>query len=88
MNPDYQVNPGPKYKYFVFAHPEDKGRNYNSIPTVLHNEAWQAEKEAERLARCESSVRFCVGVIYKHYITAPVTIPITEVEYASNQKLW
>jgi hypothetical protein len=69
-----------KYKYFVFAHPEDKGRHYNSIPTVLHNSAITAGHEAERLAAQEPSIRFCVGVIYKHYVNVPVT-KINEVDY-------
>jgi hypothetical protein len=69
-----------RYKYFVFAHPEDKGKHYNPIPTVLHDTAITAEHEAERLAAQEPSVRFCVGVIYKHYVNVPVP-KINEVDY-------
>jgi hypothetical protein len=69
-----------QYKYFVFAHPEDKGKHYNSIPTVLHNTAIDAEKEAERLAVQEPGVRFCIGVIYKHFVNVP-TPKINEVDY-------
>jgi hypothetical protein len=68
------------YKYFVFANPEDKGKHYNSIPTVLHDTAIDAEKEAERLATQEAGVRFCVGVIYKHFINIPKP-KVVEVNY-------
>jgi hypothetical protein len=69
-----------RYEYFVFAHPEDKGKHYNSIPTVLHNTAIDAEEEAKRLAIQEPAVRFCVGVIYKHFVNVP-TPKVNEVNY-------
>jgi hypothetical protein len=70
----------PQYRYFVFAHPEDKGKHYNTIPTVLHVDAIAAEHEAERLAAQEPSVRFCVGVIYKHFVNVPIP-KVNEVNY-------
>jgi hypothetical protein len=68
------------FKYFVFANPEDKGKHYNSIPTVLHERAIDAEEEARRLATQEPAVRFCVGVIYKHFVNVPVP-KVNEVNY-------
>ena len=74
MREDYRINPSyvtPSDRYFVFAHPQDKGNNFSPSPTKLYDSVIAAECEAQRLARLEPKVRFCVGVIYKHYVNVP-----------------
>jgi hypothetical protein len=73
---------GNKLGYIVMLHPDDAAKNFRNTPTRIHPTAHIAEAEATRLAKEYPNQRFCVGVIYKHYMSYN---KIVEVEYERSE---
>ena len=70
--------PSIRYKYIVLRHPDDCPGWKNSI-TKLHDNVQSAETEAKRLSVQHMNTRFCIAVIYAHYISYAETKKVDHV---------
>lgn len=64
--------PSINYKYIVMRHPDDC-QNWQNLVKTQHATIGLAEDEAKRLSVQHMNTRFCVGVIYEHFITFATT---------------
>ena len=50
-------------------HPDDTAANFRNAPTRFHPTWTIAEAEATRLSKDFPGQRFCIGVVYEHYVS-------------------